>query len=29
MSDEDLFALREILLRAAGPKGEDEGGDDG
>jgi hypothetical protein len=25
LSDEDLFALREILTRYAGPEGEDEG----
>jgi len=29
LSDEDLFTLREILLRAAGPEGEDEEGDNG
>ena len=29
LSDEDLLTLREILLRAAGPKREDEEGDDG
>jgi hypothetical protein len=25
MSDEDLLTLRDILLRYAGPEGEDEG----
>ena len=29
LSDEDLFTLREILLRAAGPEGEDKEGDNG
>ena len=27
MSDEDLLTLRDILLRYAGPEGEDEGGE--